>query len=300
MVFAMANLSPGDPLLQMMDVDMSPGVTPEVLEQKRTELGLDKPMPVRYLIWLKEALTGNLGYSFNTRRPVVESIVEKLPNTLKLMGSAFILSILIGVPVGIISAMRQYSFLDYLVTSFSFFMMAMPVFFFAMLAIYLFAINLGIFPSGGVSTLWKKSSCLDQLWHLALPALMLGLKNAAIWVRYTRSSMLEVVNQDYITTVRSKGFVERYILYQHAMPNAVGPLITIFGLMLPTLIAGAVITESVFAWPGIGKLAVEAIGDRDYPILMGITLLIAMVVLISNLTADILYGVADPRIRYEK
>jgi peptide/nickel transport system permease protein len=299
-LFMLVNLTPGDPLLQMLDPEITRGMSEADYAAKRTEMGLDKPLPVRYMVWLKEALKGNLGYSYNTRRPVLDVVLEKMPNTLKLMGSAFLIAILIGVPVGIISAVKQYSALDYTVTSVSFFMMAMPVFFFAMILIYIFSIKLRLLPTGGMHTLGMDNNFLDGFRHLILPATMLGLKDAAMWVRYTRSSMLEVLNQEYVFTARSKGFFERYILYRHAFPNAVSSLITIFGLYLPNIIAGAVITENIFAWPGIGKLAVESIKQRDYPVLMGITSFIAVAVLISNFIADILYGVADPRIRLDK
>jgi peptide/nickel transport system permease protein len=296
-IFLLIDVTPGDPLMQMMDPEASRTMTVEQFALKRAELGLDKPLPVRYLIWLNEAIHGNLGFSYNSRQPVVEVVLEKLANTSTLMGTAFLVALLIGIPVGIISAVKQYSMLDYVVTSISFFLMAMPAFFFAMILIYIFAVTLGWFPTGGMATLGQEKSFLDSLWYLTLPALMLGLKDAGMWARYTRSSMLEVLFQEYIVTARSKGFSERYVLYRHALPNALSPLITIFGLMLPNLIAGAVITENVFAWPGIGKLAVDAIRQRDYPVLMGVTSLTAMAVLASNFLADLLYGVADPRIR---
>ena len=299
-IFLLVNITPGDPLLQMMDPEAARSVTPEQMEEKRKELGLDKPLPVRYVIWMGEALRGNLGYSYNSRQPVVDVVAEKLVNTVKLMGTAFLFALVIGIPVGIISAVKQYSFWDYLVTSLSFFLMAMPAFFFAMVLIYIFSLKLGWFPTGGMSALGRENSFLDTLWYLALPAGMLGFKDAGMWARYTRSSMLEVLHNEYIVTARSKGLYDRVILYRHALPNALSPLITLFGLMLPNLIAGAVVTENVFAWPGIGKLAVEAIQQRDYPVLMGVTSLTAVAVLASNFLADLLYSVADPRIRVER
>jgi peptide/nickel transport system permease protein len=300
MIFTLVNITPGDPLLQMMDPEVMRGMSEEDYAVKRAEMGLDKPIPARYWLWFNEVLKGNWGYSYNTRRPVLDVVLEKIPNTLTLMGSAFLVAILVGIPVGILSAVKQYSILDYTVTAFSFFMMAMPVFFFAMLLIYFLSLKLHLFPTGGMSTLGIEKNFFDSLRHLILPAMMLGLKDAGMWARYTRSSMLEVLNCDYIFTGRSKGFREPYILRRHAFPNATSSLITVFGLMLPNVIAGAVITENVFAWPGIGKLAVESIKQRDYPVLMGITSIIALTVLFSNLLADILYSVADPRIRLDK
>lgn len=299
-IFLLVNVTPGDPLLQMMDPDTARNFSAEQMAEKRAELGLDRPLPVRYLIWMNEALRGNLGFSYNSRQPVVDVVLEKLLNTCSLMGTAFLIALAVGIPVGIVSAVKQYSLLDYAVTSASFFLMAMPAFFFAMVLIYIFAVTLGWFPTGGMATLGGDGSLLDRLWYLALPALMLGLKDAGMWARYTRSSMLEVLHNDYIVTARSKGLFERSILVCHALPNSLSPLITIFGLMLPNLIAGAVIAENVFAWPGIGKLAVDAIRQRDYPVLMGVTSLTAMAVLASNFLADMLYSVADPRVRLER
>ncbi len=297
-IFFLINSAPGDPLLQMIDPEIA-SMGDAWLERERERLDLDKPIHVRYGIWLTSTLTGNLGYSYNSKRPVSEVIVEKLPNTVELMGCALLIAMGVGLPIGIASAIKQYSGLDYIVTGISFVFLAMPVFFFAMLMIYIFSIKLDMFPAGGLQSLGQQTSLWDHLWHLVLPASMLGLHDAATWARYARSSMLEVIRQDFVTTIRAKGFKEGYILFRHALPNAVGPLITIFGLSLPTLIAGAVITETVFAWPGIGKLAVEAVTQRDYPILMGVTSLIAVVVLISNLLADIGYSLFDPRIRYK-
>lgn len=250
MIFAMLKFTPGDPLLQMYDPELMRGMTTEQMDAIREEMGLNNSIIVQYFQWLVGLLGGNFGYSYQTLRPVRDMIREALPNTLKLMGSSMLLAMLIGIPIGIYSAVRQYSKFDYAVTGLSFFMMALPAFFFGMLMIYIFSIQLRIFPTGGLRSLGRSASLANHLWHLALPSLMLALKNSAIWVRYTRSSFLEVMNKDFIRTARSKGFKEKYILKTHAFPNAMGPIITIFGLTLPQLIVGAVITESIFAWPG--------------------------------------------------
>lgn len=299
MIFAMLKFTPGDPLLQMYDPELMRGMTTEQMDAIREEMGLNQSIIVQYFQWLNGLIGGNFGFSYQTLRPVRAMIGEALPNTLKLMGSSMILAMLIGIPIGIYSAVRQYSKFDYAVTGFSFFMMALPAFFFGMLMIYIFSIQLRIFPTGGLRSLGRTYTLGNHIWHLALPSLMLALKNSAVWVRYTRSSFLEVMNKDFIRTARSKGFKEKYILKTHSFPNAMGPIITIFGLTLPQLIVGAVITETIFAWPGLGRLMVNAIGQRDFPVVMGVTTLIAISVLFANILTDILYSVFDPRIRYE-
>jgi len=206
MIFAMLKFTPGDPLLQMYDPELIRGMTPEQMDIIREEMGLNQSVIVQYFQWLVGLLGGNFGYSYQTLRPVRVMIGEALPNTLKLMGSSMLLAMLIGIPIGIYSAVRQYSKFDYVVTGLSFFMMALPAFFFGMLMIYIFSIQLRIFPTGGLRSLGRAPTLANHLWHLALPSLMLAFKNSAVWVRYTRSSFLEVMNKDFIRTARSKGF----------------------------------------------------------------------------------------------
>jgi peptide/nickel transport system permease protein len=243
---------------------------------------------------------GNLGYSFTNRRPVTERIGERIGPTLILTFSSLLLSYLIAIPIGVLSAVRQYSILDYISTIFSFLGISVPSFFFGLLMIYFFALKLDLFPTGGMETIGASSSLVDRLAHLVLPAIVLSLQNTGIVMRYTRSGMLEVIHQDYIRTARAKGLGERLIIYRHALRNALIPVITLAGVQLPFLLGGAIITEQIYNWPGMGRLAVEAISQRDYPTIMGINLLAAVMVIFGNLFADVMYGVVDPRIRREE
>jgi peptide/nickel transport system permease protein len=252
---------------------------------------------LQYVKWLGELSHGNLGYSFTNRRPVTERIGERLGPTLTLTLSALLLSYIIAIPIGVLSAVRQYSALDYGATIFSFLGISIPSFFFGLVMIYFFALKLGLFPTGGTHTIGAPPSLIDSLEHLILPMIVLSLQNTGVVMRYTRSGMLEVIHQDYVRTARSKGLGERLVIYRHALRNALIPVITLAGVQFPFLLGGAIITEQIFNWPGMGRLAVEAINQRDYPTIMGINLLAAVMVIIGNLFADVMYGVVDPRIR---
>jgi peptide/nickel transport system permease protein len=287
-------LAPGD----AVDMLISPGLSPQDIALKREALGLDEPVLVQYTKWLNELLHGNLGYSFTNRRPVTERIGERLGPTLTLTLGALLLSYVIAIPIGVLSAVRQYSSLDYASTVFSFLGISVPSFFFGLLMIYLFALKLDLFPTGGMHTIGAEFSIRDRLSHLVLPVIVLSLQNTGVVMRYTRSGMLEVIHQDYIRTGRAKGLAERIVIYRHALRNALIPVITLAGVQFPFLLAGAIITEQIFNWPGMGRLAVEAINQRDYPTIMGINLLAAVMVIIGNLFADVMYGVVDPRIRH--
>lgn len=296
--FTFINLAPGDPIMAMIDPQTGPSGAS--LEALREQLGLNQPAPVRYVIWLREVVQGNLGYSYIHVRPVSERILERLGPTLVLTFSALFISVVIGIPLGLLSALKQYSFVDYILTIFGFAGLSVPNFFLAMGAIYLFSLRFDIFPAYGMITLGGDlHPTLDMVYHLIMPAFILGLSSAASLMRFARTSLLEVLGTEYITTARAKGLRERAVIYGHAFRNALLPLITVLGLRLPGLFGGSVIIETIFAWPGIGQLAITAINERDYPQIMGLLLITAVLVLLANLITDIVYAYADPRIRYE-
>jgi peptide/nickel transport system permease protein len=266
---------------------------------QKEQLGLDDPLGVQYLHWLNNLLHGNLGFSYSNYQPVMELILERIGPTFTLMVLALILGLLIAIPIGIISAVRQYSILDYFVTGTSFLGISIPHFFLGLGLIYIFAVKLQILPAGGMSTLGSEASFVDQLKHLILPVLVLAIGIAGRKVRYVRASLLEVLGQDYLRTARAKGLGEFVVTNKHALKNALIPIITIVGLEIPMLLGGAVIIEQVFQWPGMGQLTIQSIMSRDYPTLMALNLLTAVMVLIANLVTDIFYSIADPRIKYQ-
>jgi peptide/nickel transport system permease protein len=291
-------LSPGDPVSALLNPESMRYLEEEDLQALREAMGLNRPVHVRYLIWLREALRGNLGYSTQMRLPVQHIIVRDIGNTLGLMGFALLFSTVAGIVLGIISALKQYSMLDYILTGIAFGGIAVPGFFFALLLIYVVGLRLEWFPVGGIVTVGAPPSVGDRLWHMVLPVVALSYEGLSTLLRYTRASMLEVVRQDYIMTARAKGLAERTLILWHAFKNALLPVITVTGLRLPTLVGGAVLIESVFNYRGIGHTLVAAAGGRDYPLLMGGLLVTAIMVLLSNLIADLAYAWADPRIRY--
>jgi peptide/nickel transport system permease protein len=293
--FIIINLAPGNPVEMFID----PNTTQEQIELRKEQLGLNDPLWVQYLHWLGNLFQGNLGYSISTYEPVTKIILERIGPTFELMVLALILGLLIAIPLGIISAVRQYSKLDYFVTGASFFGISIPHFFLGLGVIYIFAVQLQILPAGGMSTLGSEGSFVDKLTHLILPVLVLALGIAGRKVRYVRASLLEVLGQDYLRTARAKGLKEFVVINKHALKNALIPIITIVGLEIPALLGGAVIIEQVFQWPGMGQLTIQTIMSRDYPTLMAINLLTAFMVLAANLLTDILYSFADPRIKYQ-
>ncbi len=292
--FAIMYAAPGKPAVMNLDPDISV----EDREKQMERLGLNDPPHVQYLNWMGNVLKGDFGTSFTKKQPVKDMILDRLPNTLILMIFSTILAVIISIPFGVISATKQYSKLDYGVTITSFLGLATPNFWLGLMLIMLFSVQLGWTPVGGVSTLGADFSLLDRLHHLILPAIVLATADMAGLTRYTRSSMLEVINQDYIRTARAKGFRESTVIYKHGLRNGLIPIITIFGLMLPGFIGGSVIVESLFSWPGIGKLFIDATFERDYPVIMAITMFGAVLTVLGNLIADILYAVLDPRIEY--
>ena len=304
-VFSLMRLTPVSPvdlmLLNMRTQGGLPAGDLAALREKLSiELGLDKPIPVQYVIWLGEVVTkGNLGFSFLTGRPALITVVERLPPTLILMGTALMISLVVGVPLGILAALRRNKLTDYVVSSFGLSVVAVPSFFLGLLLIYVFAVRLNWVPAGGMINPNNPNDIVDALKRLALPSLVLGLGGVGPIIRYVRTSILETLGKEYLVTARSKGLPRASVIWRHAFPNALLPLITVVGLQIGGLLAGAFITEQVFTWPGMGRLALTAIGNRDYPIVQAFAVLVAAMVLIGNLLADIAYGIADPRIRME-
>ena len=296
--FFIINLAPGDPVLALINPEQTAALGPGWLEEQKRALGLDKPVPVRYVLWLKEVAQGNLGFSYSDRQPIADKITERIWPTLKLMLTVQVLALVIALPIGIVSALKQYSFLDYLATIFGFTTISIPSFFLALAAIYVFAVKLKWLPTAGMATVGQPPSLLDSLEHLILPAVVLGLAQAAPLIRYTRSSMLETIRQDYVRVARAKGLAERVVVSRHALRNALIPLVTVIALSLPQLLGGTVIIEQVFAWPGMGSLAITAVRGRDYSTIMAINLIGAVTILLSSLIADVLYAWIDPRIKY--
>jgi peptide/nickel transport system permease protein len=296
--YVIVTLAPGDPVSALVNPETVAALGPGWLEQQRAELGLNRPLPVRYALWMKQILRGNLGYSYSDRQPVADKITERLWPTLKLMLTVQLLALLIAVPIGVLSAVKQYSWLDYLATVFGFTTISVPSFFLALAGIYLFAIKLRWLPTAGMGTIGKPSSIIDSLEHLILPATVLGLAQAAPLIRYTRSSMLETIRQDFVRVARAKGLSETRVITRHALRNALIPLVTVVALTLPQLLGGTVIIEQVFSWPGMGTLAIKAVRARDYPTMMAINMIGAVAILVSSLIADVLYAWIDPRISY--
>ncbi len=295
-LFTVIQLAPGGPEGALLESGRF--MDPSVIESYRHRLGVDRPVPVQYVRWLGALLHGDLGISFASTRPVSRMILERLPATLELMGSAFLLAALAAVALGIFSAVRQYSLLDYVTTGLSFAGIAMPVFWFALILQLVFAVRLGWLPVSGTKTIGD-ASLSDHLAHLVLPALVLSTRYIAGWSRYLRSTLLRELRADYVRTARAKGLPERAVIGRHALRNALIPLVSIMALNLADLFSGAVLVETIFAWPGIGRMFVQAMFGRDYPLLMGILLLGSVMVVVFNLLADAMYGVLDPRIRYE-
>jgi peptide/nickel transport system permease protein len=298
-VFSVLQLLPAGPLSVY---ENDPALTAEDLRRLEERFGLHDPIPVRYVKWLGTVLRGDLGYSLVTHQPVGNMIGERLPNTIYLMSIAFVVTLLIALPIGIISAVRQYSWLDHAATMFSFVGYAIPPFWSGLLVIILFSVKLkewglASLPASGMVTLGSDGGLADRVAHLVLPVGVLALFNAAHYTRYVRSSMLEVVHQDYVRTARAKGLVERAIIWRHALKNAALPVVTVIALDLPMLFSGAVVTESIFAWPGMGRLFLESAFRFDYGVLMGVVTVTAALVILSTLLADVIYAWLDPRIR---
>jgi peptide/nickel transport system permease protein len=296
--YVIINLAPGDPVSALINPEAAATLGPDFVQRQKEALGLNQPLPVRYLVWLRELGRGNMGFSLVNGRPIGQEIGERIWPTFRLMLTALSLAIVIAVPVGTLSAVKQYSLVDYVATVAGLLAISLPSFFVGLLAIYVFALKLGWLPTAGLATVGEQPSLLDSVRHLILPAVVLGLAEAAPLIRYARSSLLEIIRQDYVVVARAKGLSERYVLYRHALRNALIPLVTVIALGLPRLFGGTVIIEAVFAWPGMGSLALMAVAQRDYPLIMAINLISAIVILLSNLLADLVYAYLDPRIKY--
>ncbi|MTD30735.1 ABC transporter permease [Planomicrobium sp. YIM 101495] len=299
-IFALATAAPGDPLTGKK---VDPSISPEVYEQQREELGLNDPLPVQYFNWISSFAQGDFGESMFYNGRSVESLIgARLLNTVYLGLFAFAITLLVAIPLGIYSAKKPYSLLDYGGTAFGFIGLAIPNFFFGLIAIYVFSITFGWFPAQGTTSdpnLTGAAALLDRLHHMVLPGLTLALAGTATYMRYMRSEALDVLGSDYIRTAKAKGMSERSIVFKHTLRNALIPIITLTGYEFGVLLGGAVITEQVFNYPGLGTLFIDSITNRDYPVIMAINLLLGVTVLFGNLLADILYSVADPRIRYD-
>ncbi len=301
-LFYILHNAPGGPLAPYLQ---NPHITQADIVRLKHNFGLDRPVYVQYFAWLGKVLTGDLGYSTSNSEPVLTAILERLPATLLLIGTSFIVSLAIGVGFGIVAALKPYTPIDYAVTTFAFFGQSMPVFWFALMMQLAFAVT-GItafgyhiaLPSAGISS-QDDFNLGDRISHLILPAAVLSLLQIATWSRFMRSSMLEVVRTDYMRTAAAKGLNRMEVVFRHGLKNALIPLVTIIALSLPGLVAGAIVTESIFAWPGMGRLFINALGQFDFPLLMGYLMMVSVLVVLSNLLADVAYAWLDPRVKYD-
>jgi peptide/nickel transport system permease protein len=292
-IFSLQRLLPGDPALVMAGEEKDP----DVIEQIRRQYHLDQPLPVQYVYWLNGLMRGDLGESLRIKQPVLALVLEKLPVTTQLAIMAMVIALLIGISAGIISAVKKDSAWDYGANALALWGISTPNFWLGIMLIFLFSVHLGWLPASGYVRLsegWGAS-----LASTIMPAFVLGNAIAAVLMRHTRSAMLSVLDSDYVRTARAKGLADGRVVWRHALRNALIPVVTVVGLTLPSLVGGAVLTETVFAWPGIGRLAVGAVFERDYPVIMGVNLIVAGVVIAGNLVTDLAYCVIDPRISYQ-
>jgi peptide/nickel transport system permease protein len=299
-VFGLISAVPGG---MMSAYEENPDFTKEDIARLRQKYGLDDPAPVRYAKWLGSLLQGDWGNSFVSKRPVIQEIMERLPNTIQLMGIMLIVTLAISIPIGVLSALKQYSIFDHIATTIAFAGNSLPVFWFGLLLIIIFHVTLRgpdgtpLLPGSGMVTLGAPDSLGDRLRHLILPVTMLAFVSAAGYIRYLRSAMLDVIKQDYVRTARAKGLVERLVIYRHALRNALIPLVTLIGLDLPALFGGALFTETIFAWPGIARYYFTSALKTDYPAVMAILMIESALVILSSLLVDVIYTFIDPRIR---
>jgi len=303
LLFIMVRAAPGGPLTAAR---RNPNITEEQIQKLEEQLGLNRPLPVQYADWVGKMFRGDMGQSIKFRRPVSEMIGERIPNTLILVGFSFLTALLIALPVGILSALKPYSLFDYIATTVTFLGQSLPVYWLGLGLILLFYVTLKnpingnpLFPGGGMNTFGKEGDLLDTLWHLVLPVTALSLGWSAWYSRFLRSSMLDVLHEDYIRTAHAKGLSKRVVNYTHALKNAILPLVTLMALDLPTLFAGALFVETIFSWPGMGRLFWDAARGRDYPVLLGVVMITAVLIISANILADLAYGFLDPRVKYE-
>jgi peptide/nickel transport system permease protein len=303
--FALLKAAPGDHVAVMMAQARTAGqpITAQDRELLRRQYGLDRPVYMQYADWLGQVLRGNFGVSSRTNAPVTQVILQRLPNTIKLTGTALILTLIIALPLGILSAVKQYSRLDYFLTTFNFVGISIPQFWLALMLLYLFGVTLGWFPVRGMGSPYAEegtwNSIVDTFRHFTLPVISVTLVGLAGYMRYQRAAMLEVIRQDYIRTARAKGLSEAKVILKHGWRNALIPILTLLGYVLVILIEGSIVVENIFSWPGMGQLAVISLAQRDYPVVMAIVLMSAVGILIGTLLSDILYAVVDPRVRYD-
>ena len=301
--FFIVHMAPGDP----MDfyLEQRRNIDPELIELIRQKYGLDQPLHVQYVKWLGNLLQGDLGESFVHRRPVSALLAETIPYTLLLTVLALLVDALVGIFLGILSAVKQYSALDKTVTFSSLIIYSVPGFWLALMLVMVFSVHLGWFPTSQTRSFdyeflsWF-GKLLDLAWHLVLPVFVLGIASAAGTARYMRSQLLEVLNEEYILAARARGLRERTVILKHAVRNALIPIVTIFGMSLPFLLGGAVVIETIFAWPGMGRLALSAVNARDYPVILATMMIAAVLTVLGNLLADVTYTLVDPRVSYEK
>ncbi len=294
--FAIMRAAPGDPVQMYVAGGLSKG-SPEDIERIRENLGLNDPLPVQYLRWLEQAVQGNLGFSISSHRPVVELIRERLPASLSLMGISFLLSMTIGITVGALAAVKQYSLFDYATTTFAVLGNSLPSFWIGMILIWVFAVQLGWLPTGQMQSFMPRDPVwLDTLKHFILPVFVTAFVSLIYWVRYQRASLLEVLHQDYIRTARAKGVSDRRVILRHAWRNSLIPIMTLVGFSVANLVAGSYVIEVVFSWPGMAQFGFEAILKRDYPVIMGVTIFSSLFIIFGNLLADLAYIVVNPQV----
>jgi len=291
--FAILNLTPGGPLSQFA---LTPGMTQEAMDRIAEQMGLNRPLPVQYLDWAWRLIQGDWGTSYRDGQPVLSVIARHVPATLLLMGTSTALSIAIGTWIGIRGATHRYSTFDYAATIGAMIALSIPTFWFGLVGIYIFSLKLGWLPAGNMYTIGDET-VLGYIRHLILPSVVLSLVNVAIWSRYMRTATLDVINQEFVKTARAKGLTERRVLMKHVVGNALLPMITLAGVQLPSILSGALVTETVFTWPGMGRLFLDSLGYNDYPVVMGLLMFSAILVLLGNLIADIVVATVDPRIR---
>ncbi len=303
LLFFLVRSAPGGPLTSAR---RNPNVTKEQIAAIEEKLGLNDPLPVQYGRWISDMFKGNLGQSIKFHRPVNEMIAERIPNTLTLVGTSFLLTLIVAIPIGMLSARKPYSLFDYAMTTLTFIGQSIPVYWLGLGLIVVFYVTLKnpatgapFFPVGGMNTRGKEGELLDTLWHLVLPVTALSLGWIAWYSRFLRSSMMDVLHEDYVRTAKAKGASENAVYYKHALQNAILPLVTLIALDLPSLFAGALFVETIFSWPGMGRLFWDAAKGRDYPVLLGVVMITAVLIIFCNILADLAYGWLDPRVKYE-
>lgn len=291
--FILMQMAPGDPL----QAYITPQMDPNDIERIRKSMGLDQPIIVQYFKWLINATQGNLGYSLVNHRPVIQVILERIPNTLIITLTALIISILVAIPVGLYAGYKKNSIIDNILNVVSYIGISIPSFWFAMILIYFFTVKLGLLPSVGMRTAGVNTT-IDLVRHMIMPVIVLSYYNLCVFTRYIRSSTIGQLREDYVLTQRAYGATTKEILFKHVLKNTLLPVITILAMALPQLVTGAFITETIFGWPGMGQLGVNAIFGYDYPVVMGITMISSLMLIVGNLLADILYQLVDPRIKH--